>query len=268
MNIREGFSYIFRDKEWSVKLFIGSVLLFLSFMAIPAPFLIGYLAFTAKRVMNKNRLFLPRWENWGEMYKLGLKVGAILLVFWFLSSLSVRIVNEIPGVRAVSFLIPVIINFLLPIGVLRYLTTGKFEEAFALDRIFFFVKEHFGDLFILWLLGIGLAFISLSGFFIFIIGIFFTSFYALLVSAYLYADFFRENSTGSPVSYKKTNIRLAAATQKKATTKPVPAPIKKTIIRPAIASLRKANIKPATTVKKTVRKKIVLQKKKSGKRSS
>jgi hypothetical protein len=92
--LKSFFIYPFKEHSSANKLIIGTVLTFANYLIpfIPGIFVTGYVAKIARRIiLDDGELHLPDWNDWGNLFKEGLKISVIgflfsipaLLVFFF-----------------------------------------------------------------------------------------------------------------------------------------------------------------------------------------
>ena len=83
-SLRNTFKFPFESKEWIVPFIIGTALIFAGMIIpiIPLIFVYGYLASVMRKSINGEVMSLPAWNNWGRLFKDGLRslvVGAVYL---------------------------------------------------------------------------------------------------------------------------------------------------------------------------------------------
>lgn len=83
-SLRAAFRFPFENKEWFVPFLIGTVLLITGMFipVIPILLVYGYFAQVMRIAIKGDALVLPAWNNWGQLFKDGLRslaVGAIYL---------------------------------------------------------------------------------------------------------------------------------------------------------------------------------------------
>jgi hypothetical protein len=92
--LKSFFIYPFKEHSSAKKILIGTVLTFANYLIpfIPGIFVTGYVAKIARRIiLDDGELHLPDWNDWGNLFKDGLKISVIgflfsipaLLVFFF-----------------------------------------------------------------------------------------------------------------------------------------------------------------------------------------
>lgn len=83
-SLRNILKFPFESKEWIVPFIIGTALIFAGMIIpiIPLIFVYGYLASVMRMSINGEVMSLPAWNNWGRLFKDGLRslaVGAVYL---------------------------------------------------------------------------------------------------------------------------------------------------------------------------------------------
>lgn len=191
MNIEKAFSFVFQDKQWVSKVLIGGLMLLASFTVVLAPFLVGYAMKVMGRAARGEKEVLPAWENWGELYVTGLVAIAIHLIYGVIMWVAVVILKNLPILKMFVWVVNLASYFYIGVAVLFYAVSGKFEDAFAFGKINKFISINFVNLIVIWLVSLLLIPVTFAGLVIFLIGIFFTAFFSLLVRSYLYGDLYR-----------------------------------------------------------------------------
>ena len=189
MNFTKAFSFMFEDKNWVVKIFLGAIFNLLSLILVGIPFILGYLLELARNSSEGKEIPLPEWDQLGDKFTRGLIYMIILLVY----SIPGIILSFIPCVKyCLGPLYFLALMFALPYITLKYAKTGSFEEAFRFTEMFEFVKQNINNLIIVVLLSIALEIIASFGVLALVVGVFFTSFWAYLAIYYLYGKVYRE----------------------------------------------------------------------------
>jgi hypothetical protein len=83
-SLRAAFKYPFETKNWILQFVIGTALIFAGMVIpiIPIIFVYGYFAEVMRRAITDDEMTLPAWDNWGQLFKDGLRcvgVGAVYL---------------------------------------------------------------------------------------------------------------------------------------------------------------------------------------------
>jgi hypothetical protein len=192
MNFTKAFSFMFEDKNWVVKIFLGAIFNLLSLILVGIPFVLGYLLELAKNSSEGKEIPLPEWDKLGDKFTRGLIYLIILVVY----SVPGMILSFIPCVKyCLGPLYFLALMFVLPYITLKYAKTGSFEEAFRFTEMFEFVRQNLNNLIMVVLLSIALQIIASFGALALVVGIFFTSFWAGLAIYYLYGKVYREGET-------------------------------------------------------------------------
>ena len=80
-------SYPFKQEGWQSKFAIGVVLFFANYVVpvLPGIFLAGYFAKMMHSVITEDvdELSMPAWEDWGDLFKRGLKVSFAAFIYMF-----------------------------------------------------------------------------------------------------------------------------------------------------------------------------------------
>jgi hypothetical protein len=82
-SLKNVFRFPFQDRDWAVKLLIGSALAFASFIVpiIPGLPLMGYFARLIRAgARNDDPTRLPEWDEWGELFVDGLRMFGVMLL--------------------------------------------------------------------------------------------------------------------------------------------------------------------------------------------
>lgn len=166
-NIENAFKFVFRDRGWIIKLFVGGVLLIIPVVNF---IVLGYLLNILKDAKEGKEARLPEFAGWGALFKEGVNVFLVGLVYsliifaiWLITTL----ISLIPVVGCLGFILfPVLIVAMVllspavNIGLCRYLDKGILQEAFKLNEIFEEFKSKLNDYAVATLLYAGIAFIA------------------------------------------------------------------------------------------------------------
>ena len=95
-----------------------------------------------------------------------------------------------------SLLYGIAASLFMPFAWARYAETGKFGDAFQMGKIFAMLKNNIGPAFIVMIVAgvVGFA-AALVGTLLCVIGLVFTTFYAQLVTAFLYGSLYNKAKT-------------------------------------------------------------------------
>jgi len=203
------FAFVFEDARWINKVLMGGVFQLLSFMLIGVPFLLGYLAKLVRNVVNGVTLPLPEWDDLGEMFREGLRligVGLLYTLPFFILTMSVMVpammISAVghhnsdfdpaaPFVACVWCLIfPLGLAYALwlPAALMYAMIEERFGAAFEFGRIWQFISNNLGNYLLAVVVMFVARFASGFGFVLFCIGIVFTIFWAMCVTFYAFAQ--------------------------------------------------------------------------------
>jgi hypothetical protein len=219
MDIGSAFTYMFDDEGWIAKIAIGGGLIFAGLLLSPiiiglALFLpiSGYMLEALKNVRDGRPIPLPEWSNFGELFRKGLMVFLIGLVYNIPSlilgclsfGVNIGMQQEVdPDVQAtlgiavaclscLQFVVSLITNAVLPAAIIRYAEYDTFGSAFQFSEVFKIITSNLGDYIIIILLSWVAGFLALLGIILCGIGVLFTGFWSVLVTANLYGQLARK----------------------------------------------------------------------------
>lgn len=214
VDFAKAFSFVFEDPEWVRKILVGGLFYLASFLIIGWFFVLGYLARLVRNVINGVERPLPDWNDLGTYFNDGLKLFGVGLVY-FIPIFALAIAFAVPTVilTAIShdgdtapnalmplmffFLIPLslAISAILPVAALRVIATGRFGAAFEFGAISDFISKSFTNYLLALLIYFVANFASQFGIALCCVGVVFTAFWSLTVSAHGFAQAYRINPT-------------------------------------------------------------------------
>jgi len=166
-NIENAFKFVFKDKNWIIKILVGGLLLIIPVVNF---IVFGYILMVLKDAKEGKEAALPEWGEWGNLFKAGFMcfiVGLIYFLILFGLWFFIGLLSAIPIVGCISiFLIPIIMIYaiLLPtitnIALCRYLEGGVLEEAFKLKSIYEEFKSKVGDYAVITLIYAGISMVA------------------------------------------------------------------------------------------------------------
>lgn len=179
MDVGKAFSYVFEDENWVMKVLIGGVLVFLSFLIIPPIFVGGYMIEALRNMALGTGEKLPEWDDWGAKFTRGI-LSFLIDIVYFLPviilgaclGIIVAVVGAGEGDReAVSAVLAaclglpmaiyaLIAGLILPAARLRYAVTDDVMAAFQLGKVFSFVSENLGNYAVAILVAIGVNLVA------------------------------------------------------------------------------------------------------------
>ncbi len=222
MDIGSALMFMFNDRRWPTKLFIGGTILAGALLLSPALAGLGLIALPAGYMLNtlmnvRDRYYppLPSWQgNLGGLFARGLPIMAIWTVYngpaLIVSgaSLGINVVSPILASEAaaalgavgiclgcVQFVLSLLGNALFPAALIHYARWGAFGAAFQFGEISDFIRRNLGDylvtILVVWLLQI----VALVGVIGFGLGVCYTFTWVAMVAAHLYGQLSRRMAT-------------------------------------------------------------------------
>lgn len=220
MDIGSAFTYMFDDEEWIKKVAIGGGIIFGAIILSPiiiglALFLpiSGYMIEALKNVRDGRPIPLPEWTDLGGLFAKGLIVTIIGLVYNLPAILVACLTGIMNGVApeldpdmanmviivagclsCFQIVLSLAASILLPAAIIRYAQYETFSSAFQFGEIFSFISSNIGDYIIVVLLSWVAGLVALFGLVLCVIGVVFTGFWTVLVTANLYGQLARKAS--------------------------------------------------------------------------
>ncbi|MCB0211199.1 MAG: DUF4013 domain-containing protein [Anaerolineae bacterium] len=219
MDIGSAFTYMFDDEEWIKKLAIGGAVALVG--AILTPILIGialllplsgYMIDVLRNVRDGQPRPLPEWSDWGGLFRTGLFVFVIGLVYnipVIILACGSGIVQSVAPqmdpdtadalmiagacLSCLQIVVSLICNLFVPAAIIRYAQFNTVSSAFQFGEIFSFIRNNIGDYIIVVLLSWVASVIAGFGVILCVVGVFFTFFWSYLVSANLYGQLARKS---------------------------------------------------------------------------
>jgi len=182
-----------------------------SIFIVGAFFVYGYLARLVRNVIAGVPHPLPEWDDLGEYFSEGLRLFCVALVYT-LPLIGVVMVFIIPSIIAQSadsdvmrnigggmvacvwclvFPLGLAMAIWLPGALLFTAVERRFGAAFEFAQIFAFIKGNVGNYLLAFVVWLVVRMIVPFGFILLCVGIFFTSFWSLVVAGYAFAESWR-----------------------------------------------------------------------------
>ncbi len=214
MDIGKSFTYVFEDPNWITKLVIGGLVSLVPIVNFAA---LGYMVTTLKNVADGQPQPLPEWSNFGDYFMKGLYVfvGAlvyaapIILIYCCMFVLSMAAGlgasgnNDAGGALAglvgivtmclwcLMALFILVVAVMFPAALTRYAVTNQLSVFWDFRGNFDLISKNLANyiiaILIVWVAG----FVAGFGVILCFIGVIFTSFWAQLVGAHVYGQFWR-----------------------------------------------------------------------------
>jgi hypothetical protein len=188
----KGFTVLFEDREWVGKTLIGGIFLLLSIVLIGIPFVFGYILEFARNVIERRSPVLPEWDNMGDKFTKGLVFTIIIIIFSLIFGVVIFLLALIPCLGWIAgVIISILFSFVYPFLLCEYAVTNNFSAVFNFERMFNFIGNQVVNILIAIILTIVIGIIGSFGIILLLIGIIFTSFWAVIGSTYFYAEVYR-----------------------------------------------------------------------------
>ncbi len=231
MDIGTSFSYVFQDAQWLKKVAIGGGILLVGvlfswLLALPllaaAILLAGYTLTVTKNVAEGSALPLPEWNDFGAFFMKGLyaAIGAIVLYIPVILLVCCQVIINAVMTQMVSgssrgssdgtltalgflltcigclqFIVGVVTGFFIYAPMTRFALSGQLSTFWDFRGNWAFIQGNFGNYLIAWLLTIVAGFLGALGLILCIIPVFFTGFWASLVSSHLFGQYARGSAS-------------------------------------------------------------------------
>ena len=214
MDISKALTFFLKDDRWLVKLLVGTIILFFSFLIIPSFFFIGYMVELVRNVMDDVDYPLPEWDNWGQLFKEGFALFLVGLVYtipvWLLmccslllfipgAALEGELSNAFVGMGIVAImaltclmtLFLVAYALISPALTIQYTREEEIAACFRLNEIAAITRNHIGDVLLSLVVIFGLSMVLSLVFIVPILGWFVAfgaSVYLSFVMSHLYGQ--------------------------------------------------------------------------------
>jgi hypothetical protein len=216
MDIGKSFTYVFEDPKWIMKILIGGIVSIIPIVNFAA---IGYMLTTLKNVVDGQAQPLPEWGNFGDHFMKGLYAFIGILVYFlpaillwccmfavsFAGGIGANSAgqsggNAIGGVMGIVILCLQCIMGLYALVAAITLWAPMTRFAMSQNQLSIFwdfrgnfelISKNIANYIIALLIAWVASFVAGFGIILCIIGVFFTSFWAQLVNAHVFAQFWR-----------------------------------------------------------------------------
>lgn len=217
MDVGKSFTYMFEDKDWIAKIAIGGLVVLLSALIIPIPLLVGYGLVVTKRVYDGDPNPLPEWSNIGDMFVKGL-YAVIGVLIWASPLILITCCLAMVGIGfnaagnngdneglaalgglafaclyCIAFVGGIAVNLLVYAPLTKFALNNQLNTFWDFRGAWDFVRANPGNYLIAFLLTLVAQFIAGFGIIACFIGVFFTTFWAYLVTAHLFGQVARSN---------------------------------------------------------------------------
>lgn len=214
MDIGKSFTYVFDDPNWIMKLVIGGLVSLVPIVNFAA---LGYMVTVLKNVADGQAQPLPEWSNFGDYFMKGLYVfvGALIyaapiilvyccmIVLGIVAGMGASGNSDAGGALAglvsilsmclwcLVMLFILVIAVMFPAALTRYAVSNQLNVFWDFRGNFDLISKNLTNYIIAILITWVAGFVAGFGFILCIIGVIFTSFWAQLVGAHVYGQFWR-----------------------------------------------------------------------------
>jgi hypothetical protein len=224
MDLGRSFTYMFEDKDWVAKLAIGGGIILLGvafFWVLLIPLIaayalvLGYALVVIRNVYDGSTTPLPEWNNIGDYFVKGITAFVGILI-WFIPvivlSCCIFLVSAVAGGRGddgrsisggasllvtclscISIIVGIAISLFMYAPLTNFALNNQISTFWDFAGNWQFIQRNAGNYIIAFLLAYVASIIAGFGIIACLIGVFFTSFWALLVTAHLFGDVARGN---------------------------------------------------------------------------
>lgn len=205
------FTYVFDDPRWLNKVLIGGLFYMAALLLVGIFFVGGYLARVVRNIVAGVETPLPEWDDIGGYFSEGLRLFAVGIVY----ALPLMLVYGVmvgggallgasgsEGMRQVSagmmscggcLALPLglVLYIFLPAAMLFTIVDQRFGAAFEFGRIWSFIRANAVNYLLAIVVYLIAAFAAQFGIILLCVGLFFTSFWCLLVAAHAFGQTYR-----------------------------------------------------------------------------
>lgn len=204
-DLGKAFTFAFKDPRWLEKILIGGLFWIATFLLFGWFFILGYMARIVRSVVAGVDDRLPEWDDLGEMFVEGLKLFVVAFL-WYLPIFLVMVplmvwaimfdefgsprLSEMFAGCMVLTIVPLalLITFMLPAALVRASVYRTVGAGLAVGPVFAFVRDNFVNFLLAFIVYVAASFIGQMGVMIFCVGVIFTSFWGLAVTAHAYGQ--------------------------------------------------------------------------------
>ncbi|MDO8670124.1 MAG: DUF4013 domain-containing protein [Dehalococcoidia bacterium] len=216
MEIGKAFSYVFDDEKWINKVLIGALFALLGSLVVGWFFVLGYVLEVMQNVSEGKERPLPEWDNLGDKLSKGFMFFVVILIY-MLPILVISICASVGGgmagsgnnaaatiggiisaiVSCLGFIYYIVLTVAIPAIMIRYAATRSVSACLQFGQIISFITGNMSNYIIVVLLSVVAYIIAGIGTIACFIGVFATSFYALMIIAHLLGQLTRITGTAA-----------------------------------------------------------------------
>ncbi len=205
-DLDRAFTFPFRQKEWGLKVLIGSLFVLLCGVGLGIPVIAGYTIRVCQRFMKNDPELLPEWSDVGVLFVTGVKYIVVSLLYqvpvllltiplFFFAALGAALepsgsATMFFGMSLAGFLLlaipyEVVYTLLSPVIAYRFASSERISDGLAIATVFRDFRRQWGNVALSAFLIVVVSIFSLLGILLFFFGILATIFYSCLVTAAL-----------------------------------------------------------------------------------
>lgn len=202
------FTFVFEDPQWPVKIVIGGLFYIAAMFIVGIFFILGYLGRMTRNIVAGNPRPLPEWNDLGEYFAEGFKLSVVALVYSLPIVLVVFVLviplillegrqgEEAAGMMASCMMMAVIplgllASLLIPAALVRGMAENRPFAGLEISQVMGFIRGNLTNYLIAIMIYILSSFLSQLGVILLCVGVFFTAFWAQVVSTAAFADAYR-----------------------------------------------------------------------------
>ncbi|MGQ9555811.1 MAG: DUF4013 domain-containing protein [Anaerolineae bacterium] len=219
MDYGKSFSYMFKDKDWLMKIILGGVFILLSAILVGIPFVLGYILEVVRNVAAGRDEELPAWDNLGDKFVQGLMLLVVLLIIsiplWLFSCVmgvfnGIAASSSSDALQTLAALVSVLMWLLnvlyglifaifMPAFMIRYAMTRDFGATLKIGEAWKVIKANFGNYILIIIIAWVAQVVASFGVIACVIGVFLTYFWAYLVQGHLLGQYYRNYVAPAPM---------------------------------------------------------------------
>jgi hypothetical protein len=209
------FTFVFEDPAWVSKVLVGGIFVLLAFIIVGWFFLLGYAARLTRNVVSGAQHPLPEWDDLGTYFSEGIQLALIPIAYIIplvLLAMLVVVPAAIAGDSQSELLANVggcligsvwclvvplsfAVTLFLPAALLLAIMENRIGAGFEFKRIWVFIKANVANYLLAIVVYLVARFAAGFGIALLCIGVLFTEFWALMVTAYAMAQVYRLAAT-------------------------------------------------------------------------
>jgi len=202
------FTFVFEDPQWPVKIVIGGLFYIAAMFIVGIFFILGYLARMTRNIVAGNPRPLPDWNDLGEYFTEGFMLAMVALVytlpiFLLVGVLVIPVVllegrsgQEAANMMASCLVMAVVplsllASLIIPAALVRGMAENRPFAGLEVGKVIRFIRENLTNYLLAVMIYILSSVLSQLGVILVCVGVFFTAFWAQVVSTAAFADAYR-----------------------------------------------------------------------------